>query len=232
MNLRPVRDILSQPAPQALTDFMERWHGLTPASHEVPSEQPLPAALRRFYAAYGAAPDGVLINHLQAPEDIYEADDAAFSVFYAEEQFAYVWAIANDDLEAEDPPVWGRENESGKRWLQESRSVSLFLVQALVMSAALASPHGAAAAWLAPDEAERVLEPLELLDLPPWHWPGHPARWYAGSDVVAFTAPNRSPDDAGEPHMSVWIGSLSDESVQFVEPHLSENWEYFSPRDL
>jgi hypothetical protein len=34
---------------------------------------------------------------------------------------------------------------------------------------------------------------MERLDLPPWHWPGHPARWYAGDDAVAFTCPNPAP---------------------------------------
>ena len=153
------------------------------------------------------------------------------TVFYVEEQAVYLWGIATQDLTLEDPPVQCRENEPGKPWVQDSPSVSVFLVQTLVMSAALNGPHGAAAAWLSPDETERVLSPLAQLDLPPWHWPGHPARWYAGDETVAFAAPNPSPGDDGHPHLSVWVGSVSEDGVRFIEPHLNDAWDYYSPRD-
>jgi hypothetical protein len=85
--------------------------------------------------------------------------------------------------------------------LQDAPTVSVFLVQMLVMSAALAGPHTANAAWLPEGEAEKVLGTLGRLDLPPWHWPGCPATWYAGEDAVAFTCPNVAPgeDAGGEP---------------------------------
>jgi len=76
-------------------------------------------------------------------------------VFYVEEQGVWLWGIAEGDWLADDPPVWGRENEPGTSWFQDAQSVSVFLVQMLVMSAALAGPHTANAAWLPEDEAER-----------------------------------------------------------------------------
>lgn len=107
-----------------------------------------------------------------------------------------------------------------------------FLVQMLVMNAALAGPHTANAAWLPEAEAERVLGGLSQLPLPPWHWPGSPAKWYAGEEKVAFTAPNIVPgqDASGEP-LSVWISAVSEEAITFIEPHLSDAWDYYSPRD-
>lgn len=222
-------DILNQRPQQALYAFMRRWHGIVPEMHAVPAADRLPAVLRRFYEAFGTAPEAFLVNRLLVPADI--ADDDGFCVFYVEEQAVYLWAIATADLGADDPPVWCRENEPGKPWVQESPSVSVFLLQMVVMSAALNGPHGACAAWLAPDKTRAVLASLLQLDLPPWHWPGHPARWYAGEHSVAFTCPNIAAGDDALHHLSVWVGSLTEDGVGFVEPHLSEAWEYYSPRD-
>ncbi len=208
---------------------MAWWHGAQRGEHAVPGVERLPAALKRFHTSYGLAADAFVVNQLLPPADV--AEDDGVTVFYIEEQAVYLWGVATEDLAADDPPVHCRENEPGKPWIRESPSVSVFLLQMLVMSAALNGPHGAAAAWLSPQAAERVLAPLARLDLPPWHWPGLPARWYAGDDAVAFTAPNPSPDDDGHPHLSVWIGSRTEDAVKFVEPHLDDAWDYYSPRD-
>jgi hypothetical protein len=230
MGREPLRDILSRSAPAAFEGFMARWHGLVPGQHGgLLATGRLPRALRRVYEAFGTAPRAFLLNRLLAPADI--AEDNGFTVFYVEEQAVYLWGISNDDLDDEDPPVWCRENEPGKPWAKESPAVSVFMVQMVVMSAALDGPHSAAAASLSPQEAERVLSPLQLLDLPPWHWPGDPARWYAGDDTVGFTCPNLAPDDTGERHLSVWVSSLTEEGIRFIEPHLGDAWEYYSPRD-
>ena len=99
-----------------------------------------------------------------------------------------------------------------------------------VMGAALSGPHGAAAGWLAVAEAEQALSSLTELALPPWRWPGDPVRWYAGDDAVAVTCSNPYPGDDEDPHVSLWIGALTEDAVRFVEPHLSDAWEYYSPQ--
>ena len=219
-------DILSRPAPEAIDRFMARWHGGAAEGAE-PLVAPgfLPEVLRRFYSRYGTVTSALLINRLLPPAEV--GVDDAFVVSYVEEQAVYLWGIAEDDLELADPPVWCRENEPRKPWVQDAPSVSVFLLQMLVMSAALNGPHGAAAAWLSPEKSERALSRLQALDLPPWHWPGHPTRWYA----VAFTCPNAVQSASGDAHLSVWVGSLTDDGVRFLEPHLSADWDDYSPRD-
>lgn len=227
-----LRDILARRPREAVHGFMRRWHGLTPGAHPIPDDVALPAVLAEFHRSYGTAVDAWLINHLWAPEDMEEdEEDRSFVVFYSEEQGVYLWAIAKDDLEDEDPPVWCRENDPGEPWVQEAPSLSVFLVQMLVMSAALSGPHAAVAAWLPPADAARALAGLDRLDLPPWHWPGHPARWYAGDEVVAFTCPNVGGKPKDEPDLSVWVSALSQDAIRFLEPHLTDAWDYYSPRD-
>ena len=229
MAREPLREVLALPTPEALHRFVRRWHGIAGGDYVVPVAARLPAALRDFYRSFGPAADAWFVNRLLSPADVREDD--GFAVFYVEEQGVCVWGIAKGDLPAEDPPVWCRENGPGKPWVPDAPSVSVFLVQIVVMSAALNGPHGAAAAWLTTAEAERVLAHLELLDLPPWHWPAHPTQWYAGGEAVAFTCPNVAPGEGGDAHLSVWVGALSEGGVRFIEPYVSDAWEYYSPRD-
>jgi hypothetical protein len=232
MPAEPLCDILTRPADEAVRGFMERWHGATPADHALRASVRLPRVLADFYRAYGTAADAWLVNRLQAPDDLrQDEEDAAFLVFYVEEQAVYLWAIRKEDLDADDPPVWCRENEPGRPWVQDAPSMSVFLVQMLVMSAALSGPHAACAAWLSREDTEAALGGLRQLDLPPWHWPGYPARWYAGVDAVAFTCPNWAPGSGEDPELSVWVSALSDDGVRFLAPHISNAWEYYSPRD-
>jgi hypothetical protein len=224
-----ISEILARPAPEAWRGFLQEWYEIDGSSATSP-QVGMPRALRDFYEFVGNAEQAFAINEVLAPEDIRA--DTGHLVFYVEEQGVWLWGIAEGDWLADDPPVWGRENEPGTTWLQDAPSVSVFLVQMLVMNAALAGPHTANAAWLPETEADRVLGGLGRLPLPPWHWPGSPAKWYAGEREVAFTAPNIAPDEdaSGEP-LSVWISAVSEEAITFIEPHLSDAWDYYSPRD-
>lgn len=198
---------------------MQAWLG---RPRGVPAVDPdLPRAVRRVQAAF---PAGFLVNRLVAPRD----EDGS-TIFYVEEQGVWLWAIATEELEADDPPVWGRENEPGRSWQREAPDLSTFIVQMAVLSAAMTAPHSASAGWLAATEAERALTPLVDLELPSWRWPGDPVRWYAGDDAVAFTCPNHYPGDEDDPHVSLWLGAISAEGVRFVEPHLSDAWDSYRP---
>lgn len=228
MTGEPLHEILSRPAPEAVEGFMARWHPDAGGGIEAPAF--LPGALRRFYERHGAAASAFAFNRLLAADDVGEDD--GFLVFCVEEQAVYLWGVATADLGEDDPPVWCRENDPGRPWVQHAPSVSVFLVQMLVMSAAMSEPHCALASWLTPEQTERVLAPLRVLDLPPWDWPAGPdTRWYAGEDAVAFAVANLArPDDPVE-YLSVYVGGLSEESIAFLEPHMSDAWDYYSPRD-
>jgi hypothetical protein len=232
MDAVSVRDILALPPHEAVHGFMRRWHGLTPGSHPISADVALPTVLADFYRSYGPAVGVWLVNHLRAPHEVFaDEEDETFIVFYVEEQSVYLWAVAKDDLDADDPPVWCRENEPGRPWVVDAPGVSVFLVQMLVMSAALSGPHIATASWLSQEATAQALAGLPELDLPAWHWPGHPARWYAGDEVVAFTCPNVGPESDDDRAQSVWVSALSEDGLRFIEPHLTDAWDYYSPRD-
>lgn len=221
-------DMLSQAPQEALRGFLRRWYGVEAVLENGSVPAAVPHALRRVYRGSAVAPELFSTNHLLEPS---ECDlDGDKHVFYVEEQGVALWGISLSDLQADDPPVWCRENEPGRPWVQDAPRVSVFLLQLAVMNAALTSPHGAGAAWLSPDEMSRALAPMKELALPAWHWPAYPSRFYAGDDVVAFAGPNHAPEDTGPPYLSVFVGGLTEKSIRFLEPHLTDAWEYCSLR--
>jgi hypothetical protein len=188
----------------------------------------VPRALRRIYQVDAAAPRFFAVNHLRPPRELLP--DGDIELFYIEEQGVVVWGVDRARLDAADPPVWCRVDEPGAPWEQDAPSVSVFLLQLAVMNAVFDPPHGAGAAWLSPEDTNRVLAPLQELALPAWHWPAYPSRFYAGDDAVAFAGPNiNSPDDVVE-YLSVSVGALTEDALRFVEPHLTGAWEYCSLR--
>jgi hypothetical protein len=188
----------------------------------------VPRALRRIHQVDAAAPRFFAINRLVPPRELEPDGDK--ELFYVEEQAVAVWGIDRHRLDTADPPVWCRENEPGAPWQQDAPSVSVFLLQLAVMNASFGSPHGASAAWLSPDDTDHVLAPLRELELPAWHWPAYPSRFYAGDDAVAFAGPNIGPQDRVVEYLSVSIGALTEDALRFVEPHLTGAWEYCSLR--
>jgi hypothetical protein len=217
-------EILVRAPDDALRSFLRRWHGVSLDAVAVPAD--VPRALRRLHQVHAGVPRFYAGNHLLTAAQ--RRHEGGKEIFYAENQWVAVWGV--DDPDDPDPPVWCRENDPGEPWHEDAPSVSVFLVQLAVFGAAMTGAHGAAAAWLSAEDTDRVLEPLDELALPSWHWPAFPSRFYAGDDAVAFTCPNEAPPADREPYRSVWIGALTEAAIRFVEPHLSEAWEYCSLR--
>ena len=58
-----------------------------------------------------------------------------------------------------------------------------------------------------------------------------PARWYAGEDAVAFTCPNIAPGEDPPDSRFGLDSAVSEEAITFIEAHLSDVWDCYSPRD-
>jgi hypothetical protein len=201
----PLFEILTRAPIEALAGFVRRWHGLD-ALPPVPAGAP--AALRRFRQIDGCLTLNQVLFEPRAEE--------GKSLFYVEEQGVAVWGV--DDLDDDDPPVWCRFREPGAQWKQDAPSMSVFLLQLAVMNAACDPPLGGCA----PDAGEALLAPMRVLLLPAWHWPGFPARFYAGEEIVAFACPNPPGD------LCVWLGALTEDALRAFEPQVDDSWEYFS----
>ena len=87
----------------------------------------VPAVLDYYYATLGRAP---ALNHTQ--DDLLSPTVAGgfdelpdHRPFYRENQGACLWALRRDELEKDDPPVWGSADR--QQWWQETPCLSVFL---------------------------------------------------------------------------------------------------------
>ncbi len=206
MAAEPLSQILARAPTEALAGFLRRWHGV--------EALPAPAGGPRALRGLRRIAEWLTLNHV-----LWDLrDDGDKTVFYVEEQSVAEWGVAREQLEHEDPPVWCRWRQPGAAWELDAPSMSVFLVQLAVMNAASDPPHGG----VAPVAADNMLAPLRELPLPAWHWPAHPARFYAGDDTVAFACPNGD-------GRCVWLGGLTEDAIRAFEPHVDDTWEYYSP---
>ena len=140
-------------------------------------------------------------------------------LFYIENQGVYQWATL---AEGDDPPVFGRYND-GEAWQPEGITLSEHLIIACLFEAIVChSPYGASIAWLKEDKLQQIVGQRPHLSTLSWRWPGA-TRFYAGGG--AFMCICRCPI-CGEAGYSIWIGAKTEETLQFLKPHIGTDWDY------
>jgi hypothetical protein len=161
-------------------------------------------------------------NQFLSLGEIYADGDVL--VFYVENQGVYVWGVGDV---AGDPPVVGRINEPNEPWEAEGEVLSRFLLQVAMWEAD--GSHGAHSNYLPKGKALTALAHLKPCGVRPWRWPAWPTRFFAGEGVLAVTFPNGDPGD--ESMLTVTVKAKSVEAIRFMEPFISDQWDYFSLRD-
>jgi hypothetical protein len=102
-----------------------------------------PLVLRQFYGLLGR--HGAINNahsHILSPDRLYVENDAL--VFCEENQRAYYWSIALDNLQNEDPPVL-QGNADEDRWHHYGDRLSAFLLFAICWQSINVMPVAASA---------------------------------------------------------------------------------------
>jgi hypothetical protein len=224
-------DLLSNPNPDVVKQFLVHWHGERQPLYGIPAVQlegiAMPSPLRDFYEFAGRWPGLVVENGpilFLDPAQLTQEEGKA--VFCVENQGVYLWATA---LQGEDAPVWGRFTGAGEPWVEEEEPLARFLLQVILFLTVFLAREGAAVAWLGSDDLERVLRPLRALPVGDWRWPDYPTRFYAGEGVVAVSSPNRGPESGSQ--VSLWIGARDRKTLVYLDDIVDRSWQYYSPRD-
>jgi hypothetical protein len=230
---------LLDPGPETYKRFLVEWHGPWRPEYGVsPGEtksRTMPAPLREFLEFAGNWPRLAVQNHVLHASEMRIQDEKL--VFYVENQGVCDWATMA--AEADDPPVWVREDYPGEPWLEEER-LSRFLLQLVVFETVMGAAQSASAVDLPLETAEQLMRRLHELPLNPWHWPVHPTRFFAGDRVLLIVGPGprvagrlseqRGPED--DPLVWLFAGALDADALAFFADHVDdEAWEYFTPRD-
>jgi hypothetical protein len=213
-------DVLTRPPDVALEGFLALWHDVTSDFAEQPVPLGTPPALRRLYQVATVAPGFCAQNRLLTLAQLAEYD--GHLVFYEENQSVVYWGIEADAREAVDPPVWCRENASGRPWVQDAPAVSVFAIQIAVLEGAMGAPHFAASSGLPEPEVTDVLSSFRALPLPAWDF--GPSQFFASENALAVTLP-AVPSESSVPLQCVFIGAREARELTFLQPRLtSELW--------
>lgn len=100
------------------------WPEAALAEAEARLGRGLPAALRAYYATMGRSP-AVAYNELVPPGELEPAD--GYLVFMHENQGVVSWGIRIEDLDADDPEVFQRNNTPPAAWYSEEKTFLAFI---------------------------------------------------------------------------------------------------------
>lgn len=210
---------------EILKTLVEYWHG------EIQSEDgftenelsniTIPTALKKWFLWAGKRKNIMSGQNFLLDPSVIDTSRNPF-LFYHENQYSYQWATT---LESEDPPVYGRVEES-EPWLLQNLRLSEHLILTCLFEAILShAKFGAATAWLAETEVDAFKQQIPALALPPWTWLTE-TRLFAGGGRFMCTMENG--EDEGLAYYSVWLGAKTEEPLQCLKPLISGNWDYSS----
>jgi hypothetical protein len=147
----------------------------------------VPVDLVEFHATVGRT----VQNSLRSLAGLQVEDDG-FVTICDEAQGAFEWALREAETGNEDPPVWGRGSETDALWTLQSPTLSIFLVQTLIIDATTIglSEIGFWGDGTA-DAVQRLLAPMERLPWPSWTWVAE-SGFYAGDDTLAWVTGEHS----------------------------------------
>jgi hypothetical protein len=196
----------------ALASFLERWFGKAFAELPATTETTIgPPLLRRMLRVHALIPDVVMHNQLVRPEELIIEDGKI--VFLVENQGVCLWATEPD---GEDPRVWYRNNTAGEPWIEESETLSGFLIQAVLFEAIMHAQFGASATALAADTVQAILARVAPLGNERWNWGG--ARFFARDGALVMTMENDGACD-------VWLAAKTPFALVQFEDLVSESWD-------
>jgi hypothetical protein len=193
----------------AMRVFLHRWFGcsLEPALVTTSVNAPVP-----LVALYGAVEGHAVCvqNRLVPRGDLAVREDGKV-VFYIENQGVCDWAT---EAAGDDPPVFVKQSSHGAEWVLESRHLSSFLIQLVVLEAAFGARFSASHEGVDGASLRKLVRRVKPLPLPDWSSSG--TTFFGSGGVVGFAFPNGRDFD-------VWLGAKTREPFEAIED-LLEDW--------
>lgn len=213
--------------PDSLERFLTRWYGQPDRVGMRPEMVTgVPSALRRWFVLKSRWSMQIEVqNRVLPPDEIW--NDQGKRVFWVENQAVYLSAY---DPDGEDPEVYDRENVDLASWRATGFPLSTFLLYVAVFEAVLGAAHGASVNWVTREHLNQILEPMQALPMPAWHWPVEGTRLYAGKDLLALAGPNPGSGETPETaeFWSVFLGSTSSDPLAYIDDISGVEWDLIS----
>lgn len=177
-----------------------------------------PTALRECFTFQHSFQKLFRQNHFLSPEQCYISNDAL--VFCVENQHVVDWRIPLATFDNEDPPVWiysphwTSENEL---WIVENASLSQFMYQ-MMLAETLLSGNYNGNTEANPSLVAAIQRNYQSIDLPSWHWPTYPTRFFQGNNILIELNANDW----------VWIAAWNRDAFERLINTLNVSWTYLS----
>ena len=206
---------------QVLQTLVEYWRGPIVEGDGYREEElvgiDMPDVLRWWYRWAGKREEVMSNQNFLRNPGALELTEEGDLLFYIENQGCNLWAVP---LIGEDPLVRMQENSPGAPWQTEQVRLTEHLIIACLFEAVIACPYGAMA-MIPKAVLEEIVKTVQPLPLSPWLW--FSTCVYC-SNGVAMSAMSLDRDCC-----TVWIGSLTEQPVQFLKPFVNEeDWMYVS----
>lgn len=222
-----MRDVLDCACPR-LDDFLTRWYG-KPDREARPvreADQRLPRPLQECFEVMTRWSRPLTVQNRLLDADQMWVDDGK-QVFWVENQGVWLWGI---DPVGADPAVYDRENEPGQPWEPTGVPLSVFLVQIAVFEAIAVAEYGAGAAWIKPEDLEKVLAPLTPIPGAKWRFPETMHQLYGGDDLLAQAGPNVGAGETPETaeYREVFVAGRIPSAVAYLQTVKNVEWDWHS----
>jgi hypothetical protein len=188
----------------------------------------IPDVLRRYYKILGR--NGHVndsFNRLTSLGEIGFSEDGHL-VFYEENQAVVLWGIAQEDIAAANPPVYGTYDSNRAEWFMDSDTMEHFLLSMAWWNGALGGLN-----YTAFTDLEEDLAP-EKLSLVTTHWKEQAGvsnqllRFFTNdyAEIIVFTIDEEARVNA------IYFGTNKEDRYREVIHQLDMEWSYRSDRDV
>jgi len=217
-----------------LKQLVDFWHGpIQPedgiSEAELAELPPLPLPLRWWYRWAGRRADVMSgQNFLFEPRRDEDLGYRQLTIenghlrFYIENQGVYEWSTLP---QGDDPPVFGRDACRGP-WERENITLSEHLILVCLFEAMMSSyaRYGAWTDWLDEQRLAEIATFMPPVAIGAWRWMG--TRFFVGSGAVMSVADGFEYN--GRNGYPASIGAKTDQQLQFLRPHLGDDWNYIA----
>jgi hypothetical protein len=219
-----MRALLGDPGP-TLIEFLNAWHGPPDrkAALRVRYNRPVPEPLVEWFDVTSRWTRLISVqNRFVEPQRLFPEDGMV--TFWVENQAVWLWAYRPG---GSDPPVFDRENETGRPWTASGYRLKQFLVRVAVFEAIMGATHRASAAWVEQEQRDAILAPLKPLPGPAWNWPPGGSWLFAGDGLLALAGPNVV--DGEDPKSAAWdvfVAAREPELLAYLSDVAGVDWDH------
>jgi hypothetical protein len=190
----------------------------------------LPKILREYYLALGNDENiNNSFNRLFEPKEIYFTEDKNYLVFYEENQGVVYWAINKNDMESENPKVYGNydPDDLTQDWFIDSETTDNFLLSMAYWNGVLEGLDFSANYSNDSGIDSNIIKSIENNFVEIKGITNQQSRFFTDKDIeiIALTF------DIKNNYNGIYIGTNNEKAYKNILEKINIEWDYRSDKD-